>query len=91
LGVAAIVGVIVVGKALAAYPLMRLFGKTHEASLLVAIGLAQIGEFSFVLAGLGVHLGVMSQETYNLVLAGALISIGLNPLLMRLVAAKPAP
>jgi CPA2 family monovalent cation:H+ antiporter-2 len=62
---------------------------------LAAFGLAQIGEFSFVLAGLGLELDVMSRETYNLVLAAALISIALNPFLMRLspiaAASKPAP
>jgi CPA2 family monovalent cation:H+ antiporter-2 len=69
----------------------------RRASALVALGLAQIGEFSFVLAGLGLQLEVMSPETYNLVLAAALISIALNPFLLRLVPdatpvkAKPQP
>jgi K+:H+ antiporter len=84
-GVAAVVAVITIGKAAPAYALMRLFGKSHEAGLLAGLGLAQIGEFSFVLASLGVRLGVMSAETYNLILAGAIISIALNPLLIRFV------
>ena len=54
------------------------------------MGLAQIGEFSFVLAGLGLQLEVMSPETYNLILAAALISIALNPFLLRLAPEAPA-
>jgi CPA2 family monovalent cation:H+ antiporter-2 len=96
--VAAIVAAIVIGKSLAAYGLMRLFGQKHHPSLLVAFGLAQIGEFSFVLAGLGRTLGVLENETYSLILAAALISIALNPFLLRAVPhappeedGKPAP
>jgi CPA2 family monovalent cation:H+ antiporter-2 len=66
-----------------------------HASVVLALGLAQIGEFSFVLAGLGLQLEVMSRETYNLILAAALISIAVNPFLLRLTpeapAAKPQP
>jgi CPA2 family monovalent cation:H+ antiporter-2 len=85
LAVAAIVAVIVAGKALSAYVPLRMLGQTRPTSLLVALGTAQIGEFSFVLAGMGLQLHVMSLETYNLILAAALISIALNPFLMRLV------
>ena len=60
-----------------------------RASLLVALGLAQIGEFSFVLSGLGLQLEVMSRETYNLILAAAIVSIALNPLLLRAVPEAP--
>jgi len=83
LGVAAIVLVIILGKAILGYIPMRLLGQSREASILIAIGTAQIGEFSFVLAGLGVQLEVMTGETYSLILAGALISIALNPILVR--------
>ena len=83
-GVAAIVLVIILGKAILGYIPMRLLGQSREASMLIAIGTAQIGEFSFVLAGLGVQLEVMTRETYSLILAGAIISIALNPILMRL-------
>ncbi|MEZ5959940.1 MAG: cation:proton antiporter [Hyphomonadaceae bacterium] len=85
LGVVAIVAVVMVGKGALAYVLMRVMKQTQHASALVALGLAQIGEFSFVLAGLGLDLEVMSRETYNLILAAALISIALNPLLLRLL------
>ena len=83
-GVAAIVLVIIVGKAILGYIPMRLLGQPRESSILIALGTAQIGEFSFVLAGLGVQLEVMTRETYSLILAGAIISIALNPILMRL-------
>ena len=81
--VAAIVLVIIVGKAVLGYIPMRMLGQSKESSLLIALGTAQIGEFSFVLAGLGVQLEVMAMETYNLILAGSIISIALNPFLLR--------
>jgi CPA2 family monovalent cation:H+ antiporter-2 len=85
LAVAAIVLVITLGKAILGYYPMRMLGQSKEASLFIALGTAQIGEFSFVLAGLGVQLQVMAMETYNLILAGALISIAANPFLLRFV------
>ncbi len=86
LALAAIVAVVTAGKAALAYVPLRLMGQSKRVSSLIALGTAQIGEFSFVLAGLGRTLGVMSTETYNLILAAALISIALNPLLLRFVA-----
>ncbi|MGH6950464.1 MAG: cation:proton antiporter [Vitreimonas sp.] len=83
LAVAAIVAVVIVGKGVLAYALMRTMKQSPNASLTLAIGLSQIGEFSFVLAGLGAQLNVMSNETYNLILAAAMISIALNPFLLR--------
>ena len=83
--VAAIVAVVIIGKGVLAYVLMRMMKQTPQPSLVMAIGLSQIGEFSFVLAGLGTQLNVMSSETYNLILAAALISIALNPFLLRFV------
>jgi CPA2 family monovalent cation:H+ antiporter-2 len=92
---AALVAVIIAGKALLAYVPLRMLGQNKYTSLLVALGTAQIGEFSFVLSDLGLRLGVMSRETYNLILGAAIISIAINPFLMRLVPerapeAKPA-
>ncbi len=86
---AAIVAVIVLGKAALGYAPMRLMGQSPRATWLIALGTAQIGEFSFVLAGLGRQLGVMSMETYNLILAAALISIAVNPFLLRFVPHGP--
>jgi CPA2 family monovalent cation:H+ antiporter-2 len=81
LAVAATLAVIVVGKSVAAYAIVRLFGYTRTTALTVAVSLAQIGEFAFILAALGVALGLLLPEAQDLVLAGAILSILLNPLL----------
>ena len=81
LGVLAVVGVVVVGKPLVAFSLVMLLRYPLNTALSVAVGLAQIGEFSFILAGLGVSLQLLPQEGLNLILAGSLISIAVNPLL----------
>jgi len=73
--------IIVVGKSAAAYGIVRAFGKPHSTALLISTSLAQIGEFSFILAGLGLSLGIIEKEAQDLVLAGALLSIMINPLL----------
>lgn len=67
-----------------------LFRIPFRTGLLIAVALAQIGEFSFVLAALGAALGLVGALTYNLILAAALVSIALNPLLFRL-ADPPGP
>ncbi|MGQ0538041.1 MAG: cation:proton antiporter domain-containing protein [Gemmatimonadaceae bacterium] len=81
----AVVGIITLGKTLAAVALVLAFRYPLNTALTVGAGLAQIGEFSFILAGLGVALGVLPREGHSLVLAGALISISLNPLLFAAV------
>ena len=73
--------IIVVGKTIAAYIVVRLFGYANSTSLTISASLAQIGEFSFILAGLGVSLGVLPENGRDLILAGAIVSILLNPLL----------
>ncbi len=83
-GVLAVVAIIILGKGAAALAITSLYKLPLPTGMLIAASLAQIGEFSFLLAGLGVHLNLMSIETYNLVLAGALISIALNPLMFRI-------
>ncbi|TBU99263.1 YbaL family putative K(+) efflux transporter [Stutzerimonas kirkiae] len=85
LHVLAVVGIIVVGKTLAAAVLVLALRYPLNTSLTVAASLAQIGEFSFILAGLGISLGLMPQEGLSLVLAGALISIALNPAVFGLI------
>jgi CPA2 family monovalent cation:H+ antiporter-2 len=75
-----VVAIIVVGKTLAAMALVLALRYPLNTALTVAASLAQIGEFSFILAGLGLSLGLLPQEGMSLVLAGALISIALNPL-----------
>ncbi|RZL92483.1 MAG: Kef family K(+) transporter [Variovorax sp.] len=80
LHVLAVVGVIVVGKSAAACALVLLLRYPLHTALTVSASLAQIGEFSFILASLGLSLGLLSAEGQSLILAGALISIATNPL-----------
>lgn len=86
LRVLVVVAVIVFGKSLAAAALVLLLRYPLNTALVVSASLAQIGEFSFILVGLGGTLGVLPQEAQSLVVAGALISIALNPLLFKAVA-----
>ena len=86
LQVLAVVLVIVLGKSLAACALVLVFRYPLATALTVSASLAQIGEFSFILAGLGVSLGLLPVEGQSLVLAGALISIATNPLWFSLIA-----
>jgi monovalent cation:H+ antiporter-2, CPA2 family len=76
-----VVAVIMIGKTAAAIALVLAFRYPLSTALTVGASLAQIGEFSFILAALGVSLGLLPAEGQSLVLAGALISITLNPLL----------
>ncbi|MEE9099269.1 MULTISPECIES: YbaL family putative K(+) efflux transporter [Pseudomonas] len=73
--------VIVFGKSVAAYIIVRLFGHPNSTALTIAASLAQIGEFSFILVGLGVSLNLLPEAGRDLVLAGAILSILVNPLL----------
>ena len=76
-----VVAIITIGKTLAALALVLAFRYPLNTALTVSVSLAQIGEFSFILAGLGLSLGLLPAEGMSLVLAGALISIALNPFL----------
>jgi CPA2 family monovalent cation:H+ antiporter-2 len=76
----ATLAIVIIGKSLAALLIVRAFGRSLQTALTIAASLAQIGEFSFILAGLGVALGVLPEEGRGLILAGAIISILLNPL-----------
>ncbi|QRM31478.1 YbaL family putative K(+) efflux transporter [Microvirga sp. VF16] len=77
--------IIVVGKSLAAFAIVRLFRHPNETALTIAASLAQIGEFSFILAGLGVELQLMPEKGRDLILAGAILSILINPFLFTLL------
>jgi monovalent cation:H+ antiporter-2, CPA2 family len=79
--VIATVAIIVLGKSLAAFLIVLAFRHPVGTALTISASLAQIGEFSFILAGLGLGLGLMPEPAQDLILAGALISILLNPLL----------
>ena len=82
--------IIIVGKSLAALLIVRLFGYPLTMALTISASLAQIGEFSFILAGLGVALGLLPETGRDLILAGAILSIMLNPLVFALVERLPA-
>jgi CPA2 family monovalent cation:H+ antiporter-2 len=73
--------IIVIGKSLAAYAIVRLFKHPPGTALTISTSLAQIGEFSFILAGLGLSLRILPQDGHDLILAGALLSIIANPFL----------
>jgi CPA2 family monovalent cation:H+ antiporter-2 len=79
--VAATLLIILIGKSLAAYAIVRAFGYPNATALTISASLAQIGEFSFILANLGVGLALLPEQGRDLILAGAIISILINPFL----------
>ncbi len=83
-----VLAIVMVGKTVAAVVLVLAFRYPLNTALTVGASLAQIGEFSFILAGLGVSLGVLSEEGRSLILAAALLSISLNALMF--AAVEPA-
>ncbi len=85
LAVLGTVVIIIFGKSLAAFVIVRLFGHSQRTALTIAASLAQIGEFAFILAGLGMALDLLPQVGQNLVLAGAILSIMLNPVVFALL------
>ncbi|HEY8355034.1 MAG TPA: YbaL family putative K(+) efflux transporter [Methylophilaceae bacterium] len=86
LHVLAVLAIIIIGKSFAAMSLVLAFRYPFNSALTIAASLAQIGEFSFILAGLGLTLGILPAEGMSLVLAGALISIALNPFVFASIA-----
>jgi CPA2 family monovalent cation:H+ antiporter-2 len=76
---------IVIGKPVATLLMGIIFPWPARTTLVVAMGLSQIGEFSFILGQAGVSLGVLDRSQYSLILAGALLSITLNPVMFRLL------
>jgi CPA2 family monovalent cation:H+ antiporter-2 len=76
--------VVLIGKTVAAYAIARLRGLETKAALSIAAALAQVGEFSFILAGLAVTEGVLPEAGRDLILAAAIISIAVNPFMFRL-------
>ncbi|SEQ73409.1 Kef-type potassium/proton antiporter, CPA2 family [Rosenbergiella nectarea] len=83
----AIIGALIIilfGKSIAAWLLVKALGHSTRTATTIAVSLAQIGEFSFILAGLGITLNLLSKEGQNLVLAAAILSIMLNPILFTL-------
>lgn len=83
---------IIIGvKSAAAFGIVRAFGHDRTTGLTIAAALAQIGEFSFILIVMGVKLDIVPTDARDLVVAGALISILVNPLLFRMLFAPNAP
>jgi len=95
----ATLAIILIGKSVAALMIVRAFGRSQSVALTISASLAQIGEFSFILAGLGTALGILPAQGRDLILAGAILSILLNPVVFALAerlapeaqAAKPKP
>jgi CPA2 family monovalent cation:H+ antiporter-2 len=85
LAILAMVGLVVVSKAVVKFAIVTLFGYPIRTGLTVGIGLAQIGEFSFILGTVGLTLGLLPTEGFQLIVASSLISIALNPFLFRVV------
>lgn len=83
--VLAVVAIIVFGKSIAAMVITLLLRYPLNTALTAAASLAQIGEFSFILGGLGVTLGILPKEGMSLILAGAIISIAINPLVFSFI------
>lgn len=85
LRVLGVLGIIILGKALVSIALVRALGYNWRYALTIGASLSQVGEFSFILGGLGVSLGFLPQEGMTLILAGAIFSIALNPLVFKLI------
>jgi CPA2 family monovalent cation:H+ antiporter-2 len=85
LPILAVVLLIVVGKSLAAFAIVAAFGYPVRVGLTVSAGLAQIGEFSFILGTMGLSLALLPPDGFQLIVAGALLSIAVNPFLFRAV------
>jgi monovalent cation:H+ antiporter-2, CPA2 family len=85
LRVVIVVFIIMFGKSIAAFSIVLAFRYPLQTALTVSASLAQIGEFSFILASLGVAQGLLPAEGQGLILAGAIISIGLNPLIFKAI------
>ncbi|MDR6290205.1 MULTISPECIES: YbaL family putative K(+) efflux transporter [Inquilinus] len=93
----AVVFIIVIGKSVAAFVIVRVFRHPVGTALLISASLAQIGEFSFILAELGVQTGLLPEAGRDLILGGAILSILLNPVVftafgrLRPMLERPAP
>jgi CPA2 family monovalent cation:H+ antiporter-2 len=88
--VLATVLIIVVGKSVTAFSIMRAFGHPRHTALMMGASLAQIGEFSFILVAMGITTGLLSPLGRDMVLSGAIISILINPFLFTLVDRRKA-
>jgi K+:H+ antiporter len=85
LAILAMVGLVVLSKAVVKFAIVTLFGYPIRTGLTVGVGLAQIGEFSFILGTVGLTLGLLPTEGFQLIVASSLLSIAINPFLFRVV------
>lgn len=81
----ATLAIIIIGKSAAAFLIVRAFGHPFTTALTISASLAQIGEFSFILAELGVMLNLLPKNGRDLILAGAILSIMINPLIFSII------
>jgi len=91
LALLATLAIIIIGKSLAAYAIVRAFGRDNRTAITISASLAQIGEFSFILANLGTDLAILPKDGRDLILAGAILSILLHPVLFSLAAKRARP
>ncbi|MBK4765133.1 MAG: Kef family K(+) transporter [Pantoea sp. Brub] len=77
--------IVIIGKSIVAWFLVILLGHSRKTALTISVSLAQIGEFSFILTGLGISLGILSNEIRNFILAASIISIIINPIIFTLM------
>ncbi|HEX7940089.1 MAG TPA: YbaL family putative K(+) efflux transporter [Gemmatimonadaceae bacterium] len=77
-----VLAIVVLGKAAVTFGIVRMFKRPVRSALILSSSLAQIGEFSFILAGLGISLGILQEEARSLILGGAILSITVNPMMM---------
>src|SRR6185369_12917947 len=94
LQVAAALAIVLIVKPLCAVVIVRVLRDTRRTAATVGVGLAQIGEFSFILGALGAKVGVLPADALDVLIAAALASIAINPLLFRALAwheARRAP
>lgn len=85
LPIVAVLALIVVAKSAAAFAIVTLLGYTPRIALTISAALAQVGEFSFIVGSLGLSLGLLPETGFQLIVAGALLSIALNPFVFRLI------
>lgn len=81
----ATLAIIIIGKSVAAFLIVIAFRRPLSTALTIAASLAQIGEFSFILASLGISMGLLPTAGKDLILAGAILSILLNPVCFTLM------
>jgi CPA2 family monovalent cation:H+ antiporter-2 len=89
--VAVLVAIVLIGKFVVWFLIVRLFGYPTRTALTVGIGLAQIGEFSFILAQVALHSQLIRADVYNGILAASLLTILINAALFKLVSTEPGP